>query len=245
MRIAIMAAVAGLSLLAGCNQPPPAKPEETVTQPPAQPAQADARFDSAVNFECEGGAKLDVVFNSGGAGPTALMRLDGGEAKELPIDPASQSGMMFKDAATTINFEGDSLQLTSGGATKACKFVSRALPPPKVDGLVRDVKAEDAGASVAMKVGEKISVSLSGVPTAGYVWGADNPPAFVKVTEGPGGSTTTAQYLPGFAGGNHWQVLVIEALKPGEAEISLANKRPWEDKADPSDERFKFKLKVE
>ena len=173
------------------------------------------------------------------------MRLDGAEAKELPVDQAAQSGMVFKDAATTLNFEGDTIQLTSGGAAKACKFVSRSLPPPKADGVVRDVKAEDAGASVTMKVGEKISVSLSGVPTAGYVWAADNPPAFVKATDGPSGSTTTSQFLPGFAGGNHWQVLVIEALKPGEAEITLANKRPWETKSDPSDEKFKFKLKVE
>jgi predicted secreted protein len=246
MRIGIMAAAAGLGLLAaGCNQPPPEKPEEKVAQQPAPPAPADPRFDSAVNFDCEGGGKLDVVFNSGSGGPTALMRLDGGEAKTLPIDPASQSGMVFKDQATTLNFEGDNIQLTSGGATKACKFVSRDLPPPTVDGVVRDVRAADAGASVSMKVGEKISVSLSGIPTAGYAWAADKPPAFVKVTDGPGGATTSAQSLPGFAGGNHWQVTVIEALKPGEAEIALVNKRPWEKNADPSDERFKFKLKVE
>jgi len=246
MRIRIMAAAAGLGLLAsGCNQPPPAKPEENVAQQPQAPAPADARFDSAVNFECEGGGKLDVVFNSGSAGPTALMRLDGGEARELPVDQTAQSGMVFKDAAATLNFEGDTIQLTNGGATKACKFVSRSLPPPKADGVVRDIKVEDAGASVSIKVGEKISVSLSGVPTAGYVWAADKPPAFVKVTDGPGGATTTAQSLPGFTGGNHWAVLVIEALKPGEAEIALVQKRPWEDKADPSDERFKFKLKVE
>jgi predicted secreted protein len=248
MRTGIMAAAAGLAvgglalLAAGCNQPPSAKSEENVAQQPAAP---DERFDSAVNFECEGGGKLDVVFNSGNTGPSALMRLDGGEAKTLAVDETAQSGMVFKDAATTLNFEGDTIQLTAGGATKACKFVSRSLPPPKVDGVVRDIKAEDAGAAVAIKVGEKVSVSLSGVPTAGYVWGADNPPDFVKVSEGPGGSTSTAQFLPGFAGGNHWQVLVIEALKPGEAEITLANKRPWETKADPSDERFKFKLKVE
>jgi predicted secreted protein len=240
--IAAVAGLAGLGLMAsGCNQPPAEKPAEPVVEQPVTPP-ADDRFLSAVNFECEGGAKLDVVFNSNNS---ALIRVDGGEAKELAIDETAQTGMAFKDATTILNFDGSDARLTSGGAAKACKFVSRSLPPPKVDGVVRDIKAEDAGASVAMKVGEKISVSLSGVPTAGYVWGADNPPDFVKVTEGPGGSTTTAQYLPGFAGGNHWQVLVIEAVKAGEAEIALVNKRPWEDKADPSDERFKFKLKVE
>jgi predicted secreted protein len=96
-----------------------------------------------------------------------------------------------------------------------------------------------------MNVGEKISVSLSGVPTAGYVWGANKPPAFVKVTDGPGGATSSAQGLPGFAGGNHWEVIVVEAVAKGEAEIDLVQKRPWEDKPDPDNEHFKFKLKVE
>ena len=109
---------------------------------------------------------------------------------------------------------------------------------------MRNLTEADAGASVEMKVGEKISVSLSGVPTAGYVWGADKPPAFVKVSEGPGGATSSAQFLPGFAGGNHWEVLVIEAIAPGEGEIALAQKRPWEEQAAPDDKRFKFQLKV-
>jgi predicted secreted protein len=96
-----------------------------------------------------------------------------------------------------------------------------------------------------MKIGEKVSVSLVGVPTAGYVWGAASPPAFVKVSEGPGGATTSAQMLPGFAGGNHWEVLVIEGVSAGEGEITLVQKRPWETQPDPSDQTFKFRLKVQ
>jgi predicted secreted protein len=241
---AIAAAAAGLGLLAAACQPDaPTKPEEPpVAQTPAEPAAPDA-FASSVNFECDGGGKIDVVFESGSS-PFALVRIDGGAPAKLAIDETAASGMIFKDAATSINMEGDGLVLTTGGATKPCTFVSRSLPPPTVAGVVRDIRAGDAGAAVEMKVGEKISVSLSGVPTAGYVWGADNPPAFVKVTEGPGGAMSSAQYLPGFAGGNHWEVLVVEAVAPGEAEIALVQKRPWEDKADPSDTRFKFKLTV-
>jgi predicted secreted protein len=239
-------AAAGLGLLAAaCNQPAdaPPKPEEQtpVANQPASPMPDP--FASGVNFECEGGGKVDVLFESGSP-PSAMVRIDGGTPMKLPIDETAASGMIYKDANISINLEGDGLQLTSGGAKKACKFVSRSLPPPTVEGVVRDLKAEDAGASVEMKVGEKFSISLSGVPTAGYVWGADGPPAFVKVTDGPGGATTSAQFLPGYAGGNHWEVLIVEAVAPGEGELALVQKRPWEDKADPADQRLKFKLTV-
>ena len=240
MVIRTFAAAAALSLLAAGCQPAATTPEE---KPVAdQPAAPDA-FANAVNFECDGGARLDVVFEGGGP-PTALVRIDGGAAQTLAIDETATSGMIYKDAATVLNLEGDAAQLTTGGATKACKFVSRPLPAPAVNGVVRNLSEADAGASVEIKVGEKISVSLSGVPTAGYVWGADKPPAFVKVSEGPGGATSSAQFLPGFAGGNHWEVLVIEAIAPGEGEIALAQKRPWEEQAAPDDKRFKFQLKV-
>jgi len=241
--IRTFAAVTGLSLLAAGCQPAPTTPEEKpVADQPAEPAASNA-FASAVNFDCDGGARLDVVFEGGGPA-TALVRIDGGAAQKLAIDETAASGMIYKDAATTLNFEGSDAQLTTGGATKACKFVARDVPAPAVEGVVRNLTEADTGASVEMKVGEKISVSLSGVPTAGYVWGADKPPAFVKVSEGPGGATSTAQFLPGFAGGNHWEVLVIEALAPGEAEIALVQKRPWEEQAAPDDKRIKFQLKV-
>ena len=240
----IIAAAAGLGLLAaGCQPAAPPKPEEPpVAETPAEPAAAD-QFANAVNFECEGGGRVDVVFESGSP-PSVLFRIDGGAPAKLAMDDTAASGMIFKDTTTSINMESDGLMLTSGGATKPCKFVSRSLPPPVVPGVVRDIKAEDAGASVEMKVGDKISVSLSGVPTAGYLWSADNPPTFVKVSEGPGGATSSAQFMPGFAGGNHWEVLVIDAVAAGESEIALVQKRPWEDKADPSDKRFTFKLTV-
>ena len=245
MLIRTIVAAASVGLLAAGCQPAPATPEEkpVADQPaPAEPATPDA-FASAVNFECDGGTKLDVVFE-GGAPPTALVRLDGGASQKLTIDETATSGMIYKDAATSMSFDGENAQLTTGGAAKACKFVSRSLPAPAVDGVVRNLTEADAGAAVEMKVGEKISVSLSGVPTAGYVWGADKPPAFIKVSEGPGGATSTSQSLPGFTGGNHWEVLVIEALAPGSGEIRLAQKRPWEDRAAPDDSRFKFQLKV-
>lgn len=209
---------------------------------PDQPARpAPDAFAAAANFECEGGGKVDVVFE-GGSLPSALARIDGGEPLKLALDETATSGMVYKNANVGIAMETDRLQLTSGGATRACTFVARSLPAPTVEGVARNLTAEDAGAAVEVKVGEKISVSLSGVPTAGYMWAAETPPGFVKVSDGPGGATSTSQFLPGFAGGNHWEVLIIEAVAPGEGELTLVQKRPWEDRADPADQRFKFKL---
>ncbi len=69
-------------------------------------------------------------------------------------------------------------------------------------------------------------------------------PDFIKITEGPGGPTVSDQKLPGFAGGNHWEVLVVEALKPGSGDLKLAMRRPWEDKAEADARSFSVKLSV-
>ncbi|MFT3722949.1 MAG: protease inhibitor I42 family protein [Hyphomonadaceae bacterium] len=243
MSIRAIAAAAGLGLLAAaCNQPAPtpepAKPEEK----PAPAAQDDA-FKYAVGYACEGGGKVEVVYDRG-ATRDALVRVDGGAAMTLPLNPDSQTGIEYKNADATLGTDGSTIRWTSGGATKVCHFVNQDLPPPAVDGVVRALTVDDAGKSVEMKVGEKISVALSGVPTAGYVWAVSAPPAYIKATEGPGGAMSTAQFTPGFAGGNHWEVIVIEATAKGEGEITLAQRRPWEDKAEPDASTFKFKLKV-
>ena len=245
MSIRAITAAAGLGLLAAaCNQPAPApepvKPEE---KPVAeQPAQDDA-FKYAVNYECEGGGKIDVVFDRGST-RDALVRADGGTPVTLPMNPDSQTGIEYKSADATLGTDGSTIHWTAGGVTKVCNFVSRSLPPPTVDGAVRALTIDDAGKTVEIKTGEKITVALSGVPTAGYVWAVSSPPAFVKVTDGPGGATSSAQFTPGFAGGNHWEVVIIEATAAGEAEITLAQRRPWEDKAEPDASTFKFKLKA-
>jgi inhibitor of cysteine peptidase len=120
-----------------------------------------------------------------------------------------------------------------------------ALPAPAATGVVRDVTLADAGATIAIKTGEKFSVSLSGVPTAGYVWMPEDLPSFLAKTDELGGPTTSAQQQPGFAGGNHWEVTVFEAKAAGEGELVMVQRRPWEDKAEPDNQRFSVKVKVE
>lgn len=243
MNIRAIAASAGLGLLAtACTQPSAPEPVELTPQPVAdKPTAADDAFTYAVNYACEGGGVVDVVFNGNDG---ALARLDGGAAETLPMDPDAQNGIEYKNATTTLKTDGGSVTWTSAGATKTCMIKTRELPAPKVQGVVRALEEKDAGTSAEMKVGEKISVALVGVPTAGYVWAAASPPDFIKATDGPGGATSTAQFTPGFAGGSHWEVVVLEGVSAGEGEITLAQKRPWETAAEPDAKTFKFKLKV-
>lgn len=245
MRISRTALLAGLSLLsAACAEKPaePAKPDE------AKPvAVADPAFDRAASFNCEGGGKLDLVFNATDTGGVKA-RLDGAAGVTLsPVPPANDTSpeMRFTQDSTTLVYNMDNtVTYESGDVKKTCSFESASIPAPKADGVVHTLTQEDAGKTFEVKVGEKVSIAFVGVPTAGYIWGASKPPAWVKATDGPGGPTSTAQMLPGFAGGSHWEVIVIEAIAAGEGEITLAQRRPWEPESEPDAETFKFTLKA-
>jgi predicted secreted protein len=210
---------------------------------PAPPSAPVSDFTNAANFECEGGGKVDVVFNYDNE-RTVTARIDDGAAMTLPMDTSDTSGMLFKDAKTSLRLAGMDLGLTVDGKTKTCNFKPRELAPPKAEGVVRTLTAADAGASVEIKVGEKVAVALSGIPTAGYLWGADKLPAFANASEGPSGPTSSSQLMPGFTGGNHWEVTLVEGVSAGSGEVTLAERRPWEDKKTPAAETFKFKLTV-
>jgi len=211
--------------------------------PGKEAAVADPRFDRAANFSCDGGGMLDLVFNQ--AEGAVLARVDGGAALTLAPDAASEQGMTWTDGtARLVLGGGEGATWTADGASRTCRFESRALPAPTAEGVTQTLTIADAGRTVEVNVGDKVAVALSGVPTAGYVWGAANPPAWVKASEGPGGATTTAQFLPGFAGGNHWEVVIIEAVAAGQGEITLAQRRPWEDAADPDATTFVFTLRA-
>lgn len=246
MSFRAIAAAASFGLLSAACTPQAVTPSEQgapVADQPSQPAAPEPALANAVNFQCEGGGTIDVAFDNGSP-LSASASIDGGAPVTLTLDETATTSMAFRNAEVSFSIDGDRLQLTRGGETKVCTFVSRSLEAPPVEGVVRNLTEADAGVSVEMKVGDKISVSLVGVPTAGYVWSAESPPSFVAITQGPGGATSSAQFLPGFAGGNHWEVQVVEGLAPGEAEISLVQKRPWDDQAEPDDRRFRFRLKV-
>jgi predicted secreted protein len=229
MKIIITAAIAGLGLgVAGCAG---TAPVDT----------AAASLPGALTFDCGSGSKLAVDVSDNNSVKTSL---DGGMVQTLAADFEAQEGMTFKADGSTLVMSGDAVRYSSGGWTKECQFVSESIPAPKFAGAVHALTEADAGKTFNVKVGEKVSIALVGVPTAGYIWAASKPPAWVKASDGPGGATSTAQMLPGFAGGNHWEVVIIEAVAAGEGEIVLAQRRPWEDEAEPDADTFKFTLKA-
>ena len=109
------------------------------------------------------------------------------------------------------------------------------IDAPKAGAVALDLKKEDAGKSFSMKVGQRVSVSLVGVPTAGYVWAAPNPPKFLQVAGQSSGPTHSDQLKPGFAGGNHWEVTTFVATAPGKGVLTFEQRRPWETKEPPVD----------
>lgn len=230
MKLIRTAAAVGLIGIAAC------------AQPASQEAPAAEALPGALSYDC-GGGKLEIAYGEGGM-MLVKTRYEGGAIETLEADPEAENGITYKAGSTTLVLDGADATYTADRATKECKFMIESIPAPKVDGVVHALTESDAGKSFDMKVGEKISVAFVGVPTAGYVWGASTPPEWVKVTDGPGGATSTAQMLPGYAGGNHWEVLVVEAVAVGEGELKFAQRRPWEDDAEPAADTFKITLKA-
>lgn len=240
-------AAAGLALMlaaAGCSGRQGATGDGVPGKPPAAAAATPADpLAKATVYACEDGQELRALFNP--AANTALARLGDGEAVSLPRDAASDVEA-YTDGSHTIGVDaaGDVTYTESPEAPILCRAPSKDLPAPAAAGVSRNLTADDAGKTIEMTTGEKLSISLVGIPTAGYVWAAEKTPPFVKVSDGPSGPTISAQNQPGYAGGNHWEVLVVEAVKAGEGDLVLVMRRPWEDKAEPDARRFSVKLKV-
>lgn len=233
--------------------------QETPDQPPAEEEEAvtdeDGPFARALNFACEGGARIDLAMRS--ETEPVLFRIDRGEARELQPDPPPEgpitwngdgplpTSATWRDSAASVALDlGGDVVYTAGGAPRRCEFVARALPAPRVEGVDVYVQGSQAGSTIDVSVGERFAISLSGVPTAGYMWAVEALPDFLEKTGETGGSTSTAQFLPGFAGGNHWEVLVFDARAAGQGELVLVQRRPWEDAGQPDDQRFKLNVRV-
>ena len=108
-----------------------------------------------------------------------------------------------------------------------------AAPTPS-DVSIRITAAQN-GQTVQVPVNQRFAVELVGVPTAGYVWTPAQLPAFITRAGDVTGNTTQAQSQPGFAGGNHWEVLMFSATGPGTGDIVIEQRRPWETNSPAAD----------
>ncbi len=73
--------------------------------------------------------------------------------------------------------------------------------------------------------GKTLTVKVYGNPTTGYVWKAEENPAFKTVKA----DYQASDSLSGMVGGGGYYVFVFEAEKAGQSEIEFEYVRPWND----------------
>lgn len=105
---------------------------------------------------------------------------------------------------------------------------SQLVRPPTPSDVAIRITAGQNGQRVEVPLNQRFAVELIGVPTAGYVWAPAQMPAFLTRAGEATGNTRPEQSMPGFTGGNHWEVLMFAATAPGEGELVLEQRRPWE-----------------
>lgn len=109
------------------------------------------------------------------------------------------------------------------------------LPAPTPEDVTVRITAEQNGRTIDVAVNQRFAIELVGVPTAGYVWAPAQLPAFITRAGEAGGNTIPEQSQPGYAGGNHWEVLMFVATGRGAGELVLEQRRPWETDETPND----------
>lgn len=109
------------------------------------------------------------------------------------------------------------------------------VPAPTPEDVSVRITAAQTGQRAEVTVNERFAVELVGVPTAGYVWAPAQMPAFLTRAGEATGNTIPEQSQPGYVGGRHWEVLMFVATSPGEGELVLEQRRPWETGQPPAD----------
>jgi len=95
-----------------------------------------------------------------------------------------------------------------------------------------DIGEADSGSARSLSGGEELRISLRENPTTGYRW---------QVTQSGTGELRLIEdrfdagsTIPSAVGAAGTRVLRFVAQKPGEVQIELVNRRPWEATASPS-----------
>lgn len=99
--------------------------------------------------------------------------------------------------------------------------------------------ADDNGKNLTRRVGDQIAVELRENPTTGFVWRVD--PSDEHITQIATEFTPAGGALLG-AGGT--RIFVFRLEKAGEATISLALKRAWQEGETAATEHFVIRLRI-
>jgi predicted secreted protein len=153
-------------------------------------------------------------------------------------DNAQTLGKAIKTIAAIVSLAALAACATPNDAGAAPKETRafNAIAAPTRDDVAREITGADNGTTVAVKAGTTISVALSGIPTAGYLWSVVEAPSFLEAAGEDSGPTSEAQLQPGFSGGRHWEVFYFRVTGEGEGVLRLEQRRPWEDDEPPADE---------
>ena len=117
----------------------------------------------------------------------------------------------------------------------------QSLPAPTPDDVAVRITAEQNGQTVEVGVNQRFAVELVGVPTAGYVWQPAQAPDFITRAGEASGNMLAEQSQPGYAGGNHWEVLMFSATAAGTGELVIEQRRPWES-TEPAAQTFRVTI---
>ena len=99
---------------------------------------------------------------------------------------------------------------------------------PPVDAGVLVISEDLNGKAIEVEVGQSFEISLESIPTAGYTWQISAQPAFLKMIGETWRNTIPEQAEPGFTGGNHYIVYIMEVTEAGTGTLKLVEGRPWE-----------------
>ena len=233
----------GLLTAAGCSDRPVSPYSTEVESAPIQVERIspDNGLRGAAVFECESGESIWVRFED--EEQRLIVRRETGAMLELPLQERAEFEI-YTDGNVQLAVGPGEAIMTSGGGETNCRGASRPLDPPRIAGATQDLRQTDDASTIELAVGDVFSVSLVGVPTAGYQWSATDLPSELEIAGEAGGPTSTAQYLPGFAGGNHWEVFAFRALTAGTNELVLEQRRPFEDSDEAPADRFSITVVV-
>lgn len=137
----------------------------------------------------------------------------------------------------------ESAQPVAEGETGRQAATGGALPAPVAADVGIVIGAAQEGQKIDVEVGRRFAVALVGVPTAGYLWAPLAAPDFLSRAGEGSGPTTAAQNQPGFTGGSHWEILYFVATGPGEGQLVLAQRRPWET-TEPATDSFAVTIRA-
>lgn len=148
---------------------------------------------------------------------------------------------MIRGAMVTLALLGGAC--TSGEEKAPDAAAENVVPAPTPNDVQVRITAAQNGQTVDVGVNQRFAIELVGVPTAGYVWQPAQIPSFITRAGEASGNTIREQSQPGYAGGNHWEVLMFAATGPGVGEIVLEQRRPWESN-EPASQTFRVTIRA-